>query len=95
MTWVRRTEPEQKHECAPPMRCTASWIEIAYGEPGDLWRCDDCGTLWEVGQMGLAWLPATWWQRWRHRKDGRQITVDGMFRALGVTDLSPPVQEEP
>jgi hypothetical protein len=47
------------------------------GERNDLWRCDDCGRLWRIGEPdrpaggyvggGLEWMPATWWQRWRNR----------------------------
>lgn len=57
------------------------------GSRGDLWRCDDCGALWCVGEPGrprggylgggLAWIPATWWQRLRHRQkvaNGDQTT---------------------
>ena len=43
----------------------------------DLWRCDDCGQLWRIGDPDLmvggyaaggpVWRPATLWQRLRHR----------------------------
>lgn len=104
MTWVRKTpvlDPDQ-HRCAPPMRLVTyalpgfnSGQAISYDEKqvagsfGDLWRCDDCGELWRIGNScddcdprppggrcmrggyhpgGLAWRPATWWQRFRNRK---------------------------
>ena len=42
------------------------------GEPGDLWRCDECGKLWRVGRLSWDWWPATRWQRLRYRRRGHE-----------------------
>lgn len=46
------------------------------GQPGDLWRCDDCRKLWRHAldkpprfgfrPLGAEWEPATWWQQLTH-----------------------------
>ena len=54
--------------------------DVPNGQRGDLWRCDACGRLWRVDYrpdenrgghraQGLEWLPASWWQRLRHRPE--------------------------
>lgn len=47
MTWIRQTDPRRAHTCSPPQS------EPPFGRPhgayGDLWRCDDCRTLWRIG----------------------------------------------
>jgi hypothetical protein len=48
MGWVRRAAyGPQPHRCLPPR---GGPIGSAVGALGDLWRCDDCGTLWQVGR---------------------------------------------
>jgi len=69
---VRHTEPAAVHKCPLPEHG---------GSTRDLWRCRYCGRLWVVtggcrsgctpGEpcfLGLAWGPATLWQRWRNRR---------------------------
>lgn len=43
MGWVHR-EP-QKHKCCPPVRAE---LEREGANKGDVWRCDDCDSLWIV-----------------------------------------------
>jgi hypothetical protein len=46
MTWVEHTDPRTAHRCPVPHEAS---LGSPAGEHGDLWRCDDCGTLWRVG----------------------------------------------
>jgi len=62
MTWVKRAVPAVRHGCAPPMverkytlpaslngGTTATHTELEpAGVLGDLWRCDRCGSLWQI-----------------------------------------------
>jgi hypothetical protein len=75
----------QGNEPSKPSKMRATEID---GKQGDLWRCDDCDRLWRIGlhctvctrgyshygRCGrtVAWLPATLWQRLRHRKASSQ-----------------------
>lgn len=85
MAWVIRTRDADRHVCQVPMR--GGYTRSPDGSIDDLWRCDDCATLWRIGYacppcdarghswphagtcvIGLAWRPATLWQRIRHRR---------------------------
>lgn len=71
MTWVRRIEPRKLHQCTLPLRKLDEHSPepvFADGEPGDLWRCDVCGKLWEV--VASSWRLAGWRERWRYRHKG-------------------------
>ncbi|MFC6080991.1 hypothetical protein [Sphaerisporangium aureirubrum] len=46
MPWVRHTEPTAIHRCPTPR---SSSYGTPTGEYGDLWRCDECQTLWRIG----------------------------------------------
>lgn len=48
MTWVRRARPPA-HVCAPPSHVSHGYVNVPVGAVGDLWRCDDCHTLWRIG----------------------------------------------
>lgn len=65
MTWViRQGKP---HYCATPTGDFGDGI----GRSGDIWRCDDCGTLWEYdGTSWGGWEKAGWWLRWKYRHQG-------------------------
>lgn len=39
MTWIRRAEQQESHSCDLPS---------TRNRGGDLWRCDECGTLWRI-----------------------------------------------
>jgi hypothetical protein len=62
MTWVRRTA--DRHRCRVPYRGL-----VPDGEFGDLWRCDDCNTLWRI-TLSHNWRRALWWQRILNRGKG-------------------------
>jgi hypothetical protein len=65
MSWVRKTTVDTPgHTCQPPTRERFFRIPSGFaagtepighrdtvpaGEWNDLWRCDDCGRLWRVG----------------------------------------------
>lgn len=85
MGWVHRRPPDETaHRCATPEKpvlvsasmagapptAVADWFEPD-GRPGDLWRCELCGRLWRIGGHGTVWLPATFRQRLRYRREGR------------------------
>lgn len=101
MTWVLRTEPQPVHECAVPMAIKELTIEQADGEHGDLWRCDDCHTLWVL--FVNSWQRPGWWLRIRHRRDGYPPKHGGrnhrpiMERGQKVTTVAvaPPMQTPP
>jgi hypothetical protein len=46
---------------------------VVDGAPGDVWRCDACGRLWECRvdpsdwRIFTGWYPAPWWLRLRYR----------------------------
>jgi len=71
-SWVHRGSGARPHRCVKPEHG---------GMDGDLWRCSSCGRLWRVLGgcwerctpetpcfAGLAWVPATLWQRWWNRR---------------------------
>jgi hypothetical protein len=53
MTWVRQASDvfDKQHECVCPVRDQGTVLTVTRpaGEFGDLWRCDDCGRLWRLG----------------------------------------------
>lgn len=53
MSWIKRkdeVEAVPTHPCEPPLLQTNMvGYDIPDGEIGDLWRCDECGELWRVG----------------------------------------------
>lgn len=65
------------HHCTVPMRrlpiaCTPP-ILVPVGDDGDVWRCEECGKLWQVLRDNYddrQWFPAAWWTRWQFRKVG-------------------------
>jgi hypothetical protein len=80
MSWVRRAVP--RHTCAPPVG-TFGDPQASQGdlwrcdECGQLWRVGRaCGICAAYGdrphrgqcQVGLAWRPATFWQRLRYHR---------------------------
>lgn len=46
------------HQCLRPgdFGFGSSHDDWGYPMVGDVWRCDDCGTVW-------AFVAATWWER--------------------------------
>lgn len=67
MPWVRRAEAVE-HTCSTPDR----------GRMEDLWRCDDCRTLWE---LDLACAACRYYGAGRH---GGQCQVGLEWRAAGL-----------
>lgn len=81
MGWVRKTDPPPVHECSPPTR-PVTWPQSLSGpymksvadggEVGSLWRCDECGKLWQVYLRIVDhikyhyWESATFWNRWKY-----------------------------
>lgn len=70
MSYVRRRP--KPHLCRVPFGSFSP-----AGNPGDVWRCDDCGTLWKLQEREFF---LTWTRRWvragpvlryRHRHEGR------------------------
>lgn len=51
MGWVRQAGV---HNCLRPSQPSR----------GDLWRCDECRTLWRGTKF--RWVKANWWYRWRY-----------------------------
>jgi hypothetical protein len=46
VTWVQRTDRRAAHRCPVPR---SGSLGSPDGDLGDLWRCDDCRTLWRIG----------------------------------------------
>jgi hypothetical protein len=79
MTWVRKKAlPPEAHGCQKPTvkPFNDSDVEWPTGQDGDLWRCDECGTLWQVWSgpisLGRYWILPGRWTRWRYRSVGRE-----------------------
>lgn len=89
MGWVRKIPPPTPHECPIPTerrtRTNHNDYQVEYDAPpssadkGSVWRCDDCGKLWEVikwlvndGDDFLAWVHAGWWTRRKYKV--REVT---------------------
>ena len=68
MTWIRRSESVAPHVCPTPEVIKDLTIPETDGESDDLWRCDECRTLWRV--KWKRWMRAGWWLRMRHHGDG-------------------------
>lgn len=74
MGWVRKQATP--HRC--PLPGGADRPRRSSGQPGDVWRCDDCGLLWHtvvestlmLGLPVAVWAPAPWWIRLRHLARG-------------------------
>jgi hypothetical protein len=55
MIWVRRADLTSVHRCQPPFKPgpDPAWptlFSTPVGLRGDLWCCDDCGSLWRIGE---------------------------------------------
>lgn len=59
MTWVRRIDDEP-HRCDAPR----GRFNSPEGQEGDLWRCDECRTLWRID---LACDLCRRYGEWPHR----------------------------
>lgn len=70
MTWAHRIKPEPPdvHYCDMPTESVPQVGTVASGDPGDVWRCDDCRRLWV--RIDGGWKTASRLQRFRHRRDG-------------------------
>lgn len=69
MTWVRRATSDP-HACQPPTH--GGYALTPMGRLGDLWRCDDCGALWRIGD---ACDLCDWAGEWRAHDGGHALGV--------------------
>ena len=87
MSWIRRHRQAVAGatgcECRPP-RTSVPAIPPHSALPnprpdglyGDLWQCDDCGTVWRIGvaasadgrRLEIAWVRASILTQWRYRR---------------------------
>ena len=82
-------------DCTPPMYTPTRTMWAPHGAQhtvplpprpdglyGDLWQCDNCGTVWKIGTVlvpgvqskygrnwirKIGWTRASWWTQYRHR----------------------------
>ena len=87
MSWIRRHRRAVAGatgcDCRPPRTdVPAMPPHIALPTPrpdglyGDLWQCDECGTVWRVGvgaaacgtRLEITWVRASIFVQWRYRR---------------------------
>lgn len=67
MGWIKRNEPQFICEHPKQPRLHSRWGQRLLAEPGDLWKCDDCGTVFEVVRS-RGWSSDPYSLEWVYRK---------------------------
>lgn len=107
MSWIRRHRRPVAGapgcDCRPPRTSVPAMPpHIALPTPrpdglyGDLWQCDDCGTVWRIGvaatggqRLCISWVRASVFIQWRYRRretdtdhigEGLRARIDGAQR---------------